>query len=97
MSRSEIFQLNAALVKESKVTEKLNTSAKLTINAQQLAANPTAIQAGFDDRKEVLHTARFLGGASCSAQALWLRAREILGPNGVTLLGKQKLLNTTNF
>jgi hypothetical protein len=91
MSRSEIFQLNAALVKESKVTEKLNTSAKLTINAQQLAANPVAVTAGFDDRKEVLHNARFLGGASCSAQAMWLRAREVLGPNGVMPLGKKLL------
>jgi hypothetical protein len=92
MTRSEVFQLNAALVKESKVTGKLQTSAKLTMNAQQLAANPIAVAAGFDDRKEVLHQARFLGGASCSAQALWLRARDILGPNGVMPLGNNAQL-----
>jgi hypothetical protein len=83
-----VFQLNAALVRESKMTSKMQTSARLTLNAQQLAANPTLVQAGHDDRKDVLHPARFLGGASCSAQALWLRARELLGPNGVTALGE---------
>jgi hypothetical protein len=88
MPRSEVFQLNAALVKESKAANKLQTSAKLTLNAQQLTANPVLIAAGHDDRKDVLHPARFLGGASCSAQALWLRARDALGPNGVLPLGK---------
>jgi hypothetical protein len=88
MTRSEIFQLNAALAKESKSAGKMQTSAKLTLNAQQLAASPVAVPAGYDDRKDVLHVARFLGGASCSAQALWLRARDTLGPNGVVPLGK---------
>jgi hypothetical protein len=92
MSRSDIFQLNAALAKESKSAGKMQTSAKLTLNAQQLAASPVAVPAGYDDRKDVLHVARFLGGASCSAQALWLRARDILGPNGVVPLGNTMLL-----
>jgi hypothetical protein len=92
MSRSDIFQLNAALAKESKSAGKMQTSAKLTLNAQQLAASPVAVPAGYDDRKDVLHVARFLGGASCSAQALWLRARDILGPNGVVPLGNKLLL-----
>jgi hypothetical protein len=55
-----VFQLNAALVRESKTTSKMQTSARLTLNAQQLAANPTLVQAGHDDRKDVLHPARFL-------------------------------------
>jgi hypothetical protein len=46
MTRSEIFLLNTALIKESKVTGKLQTSAKLTLNAQQLAASPVAVPAG---------------------------------------------------
>jgi hypothetical protein len=109
MTRSEVFQLNAALAKESKSAGKMQTSAKLTLNAQQLTASPIAVPAGYDDRKDVLHVARFLGGASCSAQALWLRARDVLGPNGVTPLGKfliatsrsniisnQKIIGSTN-
>jgi hypothetical protein len=36
LSRSEIFQLNTAMLKESKVAGKLQTNTKLTLNAQQL-------------------------------------------------------------
>jgi hypothetical protein len=88
MSRSEILQLNAALVKESKAAEKLQANARLTLNAQHLAANPVQLPAGPDDRKMILHKARFLGGVSCSAQSLWLMAREEIGPHGVTPLGR---------
>jgi hypothetical protein len=91
LSRAEIFQLNTALLKESKVTNKLQTNARLMMNAQQLVSNPVNVPAGKDDRKSVLHRARFLGGASCSAQALWLQAREELGLNGVTPIGNYDL------
>jgi hypothetical protein len=91
LSRSEIFQLNTAVLKESKVAGKLQANTKLTMNAQQLMANPVNIPGGLDDRKNVLHPARFLGGASCSAQELWLRAREHLGLNGVIPLGNYDL------
>jgi hypothetical protein len=91
LSRSEIFQLNTAMLKESKVAGKLQANTKLTLNAQQLVANPVSIPGGLDDRKNVLHPARFLGGASCSAQELWLKAREHLGLNEVTPLGNYDL------
>jgi hypothetical protein len=70
LPRAEIFQLNAALVEESKITRKIQANAKLLLNAQQLEKNPTKVEAGWDDRKKVLHDARFLGGASCSSQQL---------------------------
>jgi hypothetical protein len=91
LSRAEIFQLNDAFLKESKVAGKLQTNAKLTINAQQLVDNPVMIPGGLDDRKSILHKARFLGGASCSNQAMWLQAREELGLNGVVPLGNYDL------
>jgi hypothetical protein len=49
------------------------------------------VEAGWDDRKKLLHSARFLGGASCSSQQLWLQAREVLGPHGVLPLGNYDL------
>jgi hypothetical protein len=91
LSRAEIFQLNDAFLRESKVANKLQTNAKLTMNAQQLVDNPVMVPGGPDDRKTVLHKARFLGGASCSNQALWLQAREVLGLNGVIPLGNYDL------
>jgi hypothetical protein len=91
LSRSEIFQLNAAMMKESKVAQKLQANARLTLNAQQLVANPVWVPAGADDRKNIHHKARFLGGTSCSAQSLWLQAREELGMNGVIPIGNYDL------
>jgi hypothetical protein len=91
LPRSEIFQLNAALVKESKTASKVQANARLMMNAQHLENNPVRVDAGFDDRKRVLHRARFLGGASCSPQQLWLEAREVLGPKGVLPLGNYDL------
>jgi hypothetical protein len=91
LPRSEIFQLNAALVQESKAAAKIQANAKLLLNAQQLEKNPVKVEAGWDDRKRMLHPARFLGGASCSSQQLWLQAREVLGPHGVLPLGNYDL------
>jgi hypothetical protein len=84
---STMLQLNAALAKESKSAEKLSVSARLTHNAQKLQAAPVEVRAGWDDRKELLHDSRFLGGASCSGQYMWLRAREVLGEKGVLPIG----------
>jgi hypothetical protein len=87
MPLATMLQLNAALAKESKSVEKLSVNARLAQNAQKLQSAPTEIRHGWDDRKELLHEARFLGGPSCSGQYLWLRAREILGAKGVLPIG----------
>jgi len=86
-----LFQLNTALAKENKIAGKMQASSRLTANAQQVAANPTRIPAGEDDRSDILHEARFLGGATCSAQTIWLTARKILGPKGPIALGNYDL------
>jgi len=91
LSEDHLFQLNSALARESKLSGRMQVSAKLTFNAQQLVASPVAVPAGLDDRRDHLHAARFLGGASCSAQALWLKAREVLGAKGVVALGNYDL------
>jgi len=91
LSEETLFQLNNALARENKLAGKMQTSARLTMNAQQLVTSPIPIPAGLDDRRDILHFARFLGGASCSAQALWLKAREALGAKGVVALGNYDL------
>jgi hypothetical protein len=91
LPRTEIFQLNAALAREQKSQSKVQANSKLLLNAQQLEKTPVKVEAGWDDRKKVLHEARFLGGASCSAQQLWLQARSVLGPTGVVPLGNYDL------
>lgn len=91
MPTSVVFQLNAALQKESKHSAKLSVNAKLTANASKLHLNPTRVEAGLDNRKNVLHAGRFLGGASCTGQEMWLQARSLLGEEGVTPIGNYDL------
>ncbi len=88
---SAIFQLNAALAKEDKSKAKLSVNSRLAMNAKKLAENPAQVKAGIDNRKDKLHYARFLGGASCPNTALWQEARKILGDKGVTPIGNYDL------
>lgn len=84
---STVLQLNEALSRESRLKKLMDADAKLQHNAETLAANPTRVEAGVDDRGGILHQARFLGGAGCSAQCIWLKAREVLGTEGIPALG----------
>ena len=86
-----MFQLNAALGKEKKTTERLGVNTKLTHNAKQLAKHPISVERARDNRREVLHPARFLGGASSSLGDQWLEARRVIGEAGVTALGNYDL------
>lgn len=87
MSYSALLQLNDALAKESKVSKKREDVSKLTHNRNELLLHPVEVGAGPDDRINKLHSARFLGGVACPAQSLWLKAREVLGEDGVMPLG----------
>ncbi len=82
-----LLQLNDALVRDSKAFKKLEPDAKLAQNVELCASTPTVVIEGLDNRKSTLHEARFLGGAACSAQTIWLKARELLGNEGVPALG----------
>ena len=56
-----------------------------------LRENPTSVAAGLDDRSQVLHPARFLGGAACPAKKLWREAREAMPLEGYPPLANYDL------
>ena len=87
MSYMALLQLNDALAKETKVSKKREDVSKLTHNRNELLLHPLEVAAGVDDRINKIHPARLMGGVACSAQTLWLKAREILGEEGVVPLG----------
>ena len=88
---SAMFQLNVALQKEKKCSEKLGVTSRLAQNAKKAARNPVVVQEGRDNRKDLLHPARFLGGASCSLTEQWAAARGTIGESGVLALGNYDL------
>jgi hypothetical protein len=62
--------------------------------ARTLAAlreNPLTVEAGRDDRSQILHPARFLGGAACAAKKLWREAREVIPLEGYPPLSNYDL------
>ena len=59
---SAMFQLNNALGKEKKTTARLGVNTKLAHNAKELVSRPATVDRGVDNRRDILHPARFLGG-----------------------------------
>ena len=86
-----MFQLNAALQKEKKHSEKLGVNSRLAQNAKTTASCPTKVAEGLDNRRDLLHSARFLGGACSSLTEQWAAARTALGETGVVPLGNYDL------
>lgn len=58
------------------------TEARLSTNRENLLTQLTAVTAGSDNRWDLIHDARFLPGATCSAAKLWLQARGVIGSKG---------------
>ena len=56
-------------------------------NKSALASRFTTVLAGRDNRWNHLHSARFLGGAACSATKLWLAAKACIDESGHPALG----------
>jgi hypothetical protein len=52
---STVLQLNDALSRELRPKKLMDADAKLQHNAETLAANPTKVEAGLDDRGSTLH------------------------------------------
>lgn len=86
-----LLQLNEALVKDTKAARKMDPEARLTHNMEELTKNPVQVEAGLDNRRDLLHKARFLGGSGNSFQSQWLLAREVLGLEGVPAIGTYDL------
>ena len=58
-----MFQLNSALAKEKKSSEKLGVNTRLAHNPKKVARNPTTVEKGLDNKRDQLHPACFNIGA----------------------------------
>jgi hypothetical protein len=59
---------------------------KIAKALESLRSHPVVLPTAADDRVELLHKARFLGGTVCSSKKLWLAARDIIGLEGIVPL-----------
>jgi hypothetical protein len=81
LSWSEIIRLDSRLENSAKLTKKLTE--KLAKNLEKSKKFPAKIQAGEDNRADLLHDARFLGGHTCRHTDIWLHARKVIGLTGL--------------
>ncbi len=77
-----LLKLEATSIKLKNLEKSRHVEDRLAANREGLSKTRIEVQAGFDDRWNYLHEARFLPGAACSSAKLWLKAREVIGMRG---------------
>jgi hypothetical protein len=84
MSRTtdELLRIESTSMKLRDAERSRDVEDRLHANKTALATKTAEVMAGVDNRWNILHAARFLGGAACSAQELWSQARAVIGING---------------
>ena len=74
-----LLKLENTSIKLKNLEKSRDAEEKLAGNREALVTSEIPVMAGIDNRWSILHEARFMPGAACSAAKLWLRAREVLG------------------
>jgi hypothetical protein len=84
MSRTtdELLRIESTSMKLKDAERGRDVEDRLHANKSALGSKITKVPEGDDNRWNLLHQARFLGGAVCSAQVLWSTARAVIGING---------------
>jgi len=81
LSWSELFKLDNKLEAHGKGGKKLTD--KMAKNLEKIKRNPKEIEKGLDNRANILHEGRFVGGHICKNSEIWLKAREKIGIFGL--------------
>ncbi len=77
-----LLKIETTSMKIRELERTRDTDDKLSANKLSLAQVTTQVTAGIDNRWTILHPARYLPGAACSAAKQWLAAREAIGLTG---------------
>ena len=85
--RGDLMKLQSTSFKMKEAEKGKDADDKLASNKSALASRFTTVPAGRDNRWNHLHSARFLGGAACSAPKLWLAAKACIDESGHPALG----------
>lgn len=75
----ELLRIESTSLRINDAERSRETEDKLAANKSNLMTKFTEVLAGRDNRWTVLHPARYLPGAACSAQKQYITAREVLG------------------
>ena len=81
LSWSELFKLDNKLESHGKGGKKLTD--KMAKNLEKIKKNLKKVEKGLDNRADIIHDARFLGGHICKNSEIWHKAREKIGIFGL--------------
>lgn len=82
-----LLKLEATSIKLKNLEAGKAAEVKLAANRDNLVDTVYKVQAGEDNRWTEIHEARFLPGWGCTAQKMWLKAREVLKNTGQAAIG----------
>jgi hypothetical protein len=77
-----LLKIETTSMKMRELERSRDTDDKLSANKLALARIVTNVEAGLDNWWTILHPARYLPGAACSAAKQWLAAREAISLSG---------------
>ena len=75
----DLMKMESTAIKVKQWEKSKDAEDRLATNKAALTSTTTDVSAGRDNRMSLLHPARFLAGAGCSAKKLWLAAKESIG------------------
>ena len=85
--RGDLVKMQATVCKMKEHERSKDADDRLAVNKSALSSKFSKVLEGKDNRWTTLHSARFLGGAGCSATKLWLVARGCSPATGYPPIG----------
>ncbi len=82
-----LLKMGTTEMKMNEIDKNKNSNNRLSDNKTALASTFTDVEAGNDNRWNVLHPSRYLAGAGVSATKMWLNARKVVGLKGYSAIG----------
>ncbi len=84
---ADLLKMGTTEMKMNELDRNKNSGNRLSDNKAALASTFTDVEAGRDNRWNVLHPSRYLAGAGVSATKTWLNARKVIGLKGYPAIG----------
>jgi hypothetical protein len=84
---SILLKMESNAMKRSSGDKARSAEDRLMTNMDKLGSTIIQVSAGSDNRSSSLHPCHFMAAPTCSAQQLWLAAREAIGTSGIPAVG----------
>ncbi len=88
---ADLLKMGTTEMKMSEIDRNKDSDDRLSSNKMALTTTFSNVEAGRDNRWNVLHSARYLAGAGVSATKMWTNARKAVGLRGYPPIGNYNM------